>query len=169
MGEKPTSFQVKYNYTCTYRGQTPELKITKNKTWAWQGQKLHNLTGCKQKHEIKTIMVCVNINRIVELSSIMGWKVSQHTQWNVSYPNMSRLNPVHNYHNSESNTQHTMLWFLGSYRRYSQNHSASTVTNEEKMMTEQQNLKKPNHQWLNATKYTHVELMQLTSRDVCVN
>ena len=43
-GGKPTSFQVKY--TCTYRGRTPELKITKNKTWAWQGQKLHS----KQKH-----------------------------------------------------------------------------------------------------------------------
>jgi len=26
-------------YTCTYVRQTPELKITKNTTWAWQGQK----------------------------------------------------------------------------------------------------------------------------------
>ena len=28
--------------TCTYRRRTPELKINKYKTWAWQGQKLHN-------------------------------------------------------------------------------------------------------------------------------
>jgi len=26
-------------YTCTYVRQTPELKVTKNTTWAWQGQK----------------------------------------------------------------------------------------------------------------------------------
>jgi len=40
-----------------------------------------------------------------------------HVQWNVSYPNMSGLNPVHNYEYSVSlklNTQHTMLSFLGS-------------------------------------------------------
>ena len=41
-----TNFISSEIYTCTYRGRTPELKITKNKTWAWQGQKLHS----KQKH-----------------------------------------------------------------------------------------------------------------------
>ena len=39
----------------------------------------------------------------------------------------------------------------------SQNHSASRVTNEEEMTTEQQNLKKPNHQRSSVAKYTHVE------------
>ena len=68
MGGKPTSFQVKY--TCTYRGRTPELKITKNKTWAWQGQKPHS----RQKHNKtmtrkKAMILCQNINRMIELSS----------------------------------------------------------------------------------------------------
>jgi len=81
-------------------------------------------------------------------------------QWNVSYPNMSGLNPVRNYEYSVSlklNTQHTNLSFWGSYRWHSQNHSASRVTNEEEMTTGQQNLKKPNHQQPSAAKYTHLE------------
>ena len=82
------------------------------------------------------------------------------TSREVLHPNMSGLNPVCNYEYSVSlklNTQQTTLSFLGSYRRHSQNHSASRVTNEEEMMTEQQNLKKPNHQQSSVAKYTHVE------------
>ena len=91
------------------------------------------------------------------LSYTNNYKV--YIQWNVSYPNMSGLNPVHNYEYFVSlklNTQHTTLSFLGSYRQHSQNHSASRVTNEETTI-EQQNLKKPNHQRSSVAKYTHVE------------
>ena len=38
-----TNFILSEIYTCTYRRQTPELKVNKYKTWAWQGQKLHNM------------------------------------------------------------------------------------------------------------------------------
>ena len=73
---------------------------------------------------------------------------------------MSGLNPVHNYEYSVSlklkYSAHN-AFVLGSYRRHSQNHSASRVTNEEEMTTEQQNLKKPNHQQSSAVKYTHIE------------
>jgi len=36
---RKTNFILSEIYTCTYNRQTPELKITKNTTWAWQGQK----------------------------------------------------------------------------------------------------------------------------------
>ena len=51
MGEK-TNFISSEIYT--YRGRTPELKKTKNTTWAWQGQKLAtHATGSKQKQDLK--------------------------------------------------------------------------------------------------------------------
>ena len=42
-GGGETNFISSEIYTCTYRRRTPELKINKYKTWAWQGQKLHNM------------------------------------------------------------------------------------------------------------------------------
>ena len=47
---RKTNFILSEIYTCTYNRQTPELKITKNTTWAWQGQK--NLQACYQSGTI---------------------------------------------------------------------------------------------------------------------
>lgn len=57
--------------------QPPKPKITKYATnWAWQGQKLSKKK--KKKNQVKqwpdeNNNVCVNINIMAELCSMMGW------------------------------------------------------------------------------------------------